>query len=119
MPKNHSERATLLLVGIAVLACLVLASWWLDTDNAQPNHDGIRYRHLMYSVQPATVEDWMTFNYLNSVFLLPPLYLAQTLGIQDPSYPNLSIRQYAVRHGLDTGTVLAQVRSAISALAQP
>lgn len=111
----HSERPAPLaplLAGVGILALLVLGAWWLDTQNEQLR-SGL-HAHYRYSVQPATIQDWMTFGYLDSVFSLPPSYLEETLGIEDSRYPDLSLRSYAIRNGLDPALFLARVRAAVA-----
>ena len=103
-----------LIAGGLLLLCLIVGAWWLDRQDNRPQQDEAEYRHWAYSVQPETIEDWMTFNYLNHVFDLPPIYLENILQIQDVRYPNISIRQYAESRHLDDATFLAQVRAVLA-----
>lgn len=67
---------------------------------------------------PADVADistWMTFNYVNVVFKLPPTYLQGQLSITDPHYPNIRIDAYARRTHMNTKTLLTAVQNTISA----
>lgn len=44
------------------------------------------------------VRPWMTFDYINKIFNLPPDYLKTRLDITDPRYPKLSVSEYAKSH---------------------
>ena len=60
-------------------------------------------RHFKYvSVhKPLTATDanstqtWMTFDYINHIFALPPDYLQKTLSITNTRYPHITITQYS------------------------
>lgn len=67
----------------------------------------------------ASIQHWMTFDYVNKTFKIPKEYLQQKLLIQDTRYPNRSIRQYAQMHKLDATVFLEQVKSAIQVYSQP
>jgi hypothetical protein len=69
-------------------------------------------------MSPSQIQDWMTFRYINSVFHLPPQYLAQTLKISDVYYPNLVIGTYAASHKLNPADFLTSVKQAVSAYPQ-
>lgn len=59
------------------------------------------------------IESWMTFDYLNTAFKLPPQYLSRTLKIDDPRYPHLSIGRFARDTGTTTPATLDAVRAAV------
>ena len=65
----------------------------------------------------AFIEEWMTFNYINSLFSLPPAYLEQTLSISDLHYPHLTIEEYAEDTHADKAVTLEAVRSAVESYA--
>lgn len=67
----------------------------------------------------ASIQHWMTFDYVNKTFKIPKEYLQQKLLIQDTRYPNRSIRQYAQMQKLDATVFLEQVKSAIQVYSQP
>lgn len=60
-----------------------------------------------------TIESWMTFDYLNRVFHLPPTYLAGRLSIQDPRYPRMSINRFARDTNAAVLTAVKEVQQAI------
>ena len=59
------------------------------------------------------IRPWMTFNYLNSLFQIPPGYLQTSLSISNIHYPNLSISTYAKAVNKDAAGVLEEVKNAI------
>jgi hypothetical protein len=61
----------------------------------------------------ASISDWMTFDYLNRIFKLPPTYFKDVLGITDARYPRLSIRRYATTDLLNPGAAVEDVQAAI------
>ena len=60
------------------------------------------------------IQPWMTFDYINHVFNLPPQYLQSQLRITDARYPKLSVGGLA-RDDNQTSTidVLTQVINAV------
>jgi len=63
---------------------------------------------------PAQIQSWMTFSYINTVFNLPAGYLVSTLKMQDARYPDLTIRQYARTHDLNEHDVTDTVEGSVS-----
>jgi hypothetical protein len=55
------------------------------------------------------VRPWMTFNYVNTLFRVPPDYLQMQLQITDATYPKITIGGYAKKNGLDTNMFLQNV----------
>lgn len=64
-------------------------------------------------VVPEDIEDWMTFAYINTVFKLPTDYLANTLGIVDSAYPNVSILRYVRTHHLSSNEFIQRLKSVV------
>ena len=60
-----------------------------------------------------TIQDWMTFGYLNQTFHLPISYLQTKLSIIDTRYPNMSIRQYAKDIQQTSTSTLETVKNAV------
>ena len=48
----------------------------------------------------AFVQGWMTFDYVNQLFHLPPSYLEEQLSISDSDYPHVTISGYARKNNL-------------------
>jgi hypothetical protein len=60
-----------------------------------------------------TIRTWMTFDYVNKLFALPPEYLQAQLQITDPHYPRLTIASYAKNTSLNQTTLLGEVEAAV------
>ncbi|MFA6386170.1 MAG: hypothetical protein WCW04_00135 [Candidatus Paceibacterota bacterium] len=66
--------------------------------------------------RPITISDirvWMTFDYVNVIFKLDPLYLKNTLVITDSKYPNISIEAYARHNRINSQVLLHNIEQAI------
>lgn len=59
------------------------------------------------------IRSWMTFDYVNKIFNLPPGYLETKLMISDPHYPGLSLGGYARSRMLDPNAFVNAVEDAI------
>jgi hypothetical protein len=59
------------------------------------------------------IRSWMTFDYVNKLFGLPPSYLEDQLSITDPRYPEMSIGSYANRNHVDVTTLLGEIDTAV------
>ncbi|HEU0051172.1 MAG TPA: hypothetical protein VFQ60_03910 [Patescibacteria group bacterium] len=130
-PKNTGSRrrwiniqialAVFLCAGLISMLVLLVQNIRLYHANGflNPEHRAQELWDLIRSKSPAgipsadLIQDWMTFDYLNHVFSLPPAYLKSALSIHDARYPNLSSRQYARRAHLDSAAFLQQVKTAI------
>jgi hypothetical protein len=84
------------------------------------------HRFHLLGRRPATASDvylispWMTFNYINKAFNLPPIYLQNALSITDSAYPNVTISKVAASERMLANTFTDTVKTAVSAyLAQP
>ncbi len=112
--QNTGDRpfAVIVLLAIACIAAL----WWFLTDLHQTYrivrlHEtiGSRAQHLT----PSDIQPWMTFEYVNRVFKLPPEYLKARLSIKDRHYPRLQINHYANTNRLDVHQAIQSVRTAV------
>lgn len=75
-------------------------------------------RNGTLSAQDASfIESWMTFDYINYMFSLPPSYLQTSLSIEDPRYPHLAIEDYAEYAHVNLATELAKVQAAVRSYA--
>jgi len=120
---SHEQRIFFRKAGVVLLAVLcVLALYWFVSAFRQIYSEGdlrpdYPLRNVPVAPMPATtvttIDTWMTFNYLNVVFKLPPTYLQKQLKITDPRYPNIRIDGYARRNHLSPETVLHAVQQAI------
>lgn len=106
--KNKLKQLSLVRIGVLIALILicgivfthfVFSIWDAYRNNVLRPH--YHYRNYFSPAQPVTVDTiqlWMTFDYINFVFHLPPNYLRDALKITDPHYPRLQIGRYA-RHG--------------------
>jgi heme/copper-type cytochrome/quinol oxidase subunit 2 len=71
-------------------------------------------RHAPISVTSASVvRSWMTFDYINRLFALPPDYLKNNVPITDLQYPKLTISSYVKKNGLNQTTFLDELDATI------
>ena len=68
----------------------------------------------------SAIRSWMTFDYLNKLFNLPPQYLKTQLAIPDPAYPTLTISKFAKDiHETPSSTLQATQDAVRQYLAKP
>ena len=60
-----------------------------------------------------SIQSWMTFDYLDKVFNMPPEYLKTALNLSDPRYPRISLSRYARYHGMDAVAFTTGVKNAV------
>lgn len=114
-PDLSSKKSKILLgVGIALLVLVVAAA-------------GIRMLYIRHVIKlpnsqllqpkrplaPEDIQGWMTFEYINFVFKLPPDYLKQTLSLEGSQYPKTTLKRYANKAGLDTATFVQSVEEVV------
>ena len=73
----------------------------------------LRGSGLLTAADASSTAPWMTFDYINRVFALPPQYLQTTLSITDSRYPRLTIEEYAEDAKVSQLSVLTAVQNAI------
>lgn len=61
-----------------------------------------------------TIQPWMTFDYINFVFKMPPSYLKNILGITDTRYPNIRIDRYAKIYQIDQTVLLTTIKKYVT-----
>ncbi len=69
-------------------------------------------------VEVGDIAGWMTFDYVNYLFALPPQYLETTLSINDPAYPHISLNGWARHSNQNRPAVVQAVQSAVAAHTQ-
>lgn len=77
--------------------------------SAPPNYHDFHKKKL----EAAEIESWMTFDFLNKAFGLPPEYLKNQLDISDKKYPHLTVDNLAKNTGENSGAVLSKVKKLI------
>ncbi len=70
--------------------------------------------HGALNVSPEVLRPWMTFEYVNRVFGLPPEVLKDALHIADPKYPKLTIASFARKAGISADAAVARVAAVIT-----
>ena len=109
----------LALIGLIAL-CILLAREYRTV--RQLNYFNSRTSLLMalHAHRPATAADiasvqaWMTFDYINHLFSLPPNYLQTTFSITDSRYPRMTINGYAADANIASPSALTQVQQALT-----
>ncbi|MFZ1075057.1 MAG: hypothetical protein WAN50_01655 [Minisyncoccia bacterium] len=108
---------------ILIILCALLVR---ESDRlSQLNYANARASLLarIHAHGPATANDanriasWMTFDYINHLFNLPPIYLQTALAITDHEYPRLTIAACAKSEGRAQAAFLKQVQDAVRAYA--
>jgi len=79
-------------------------SWLM---NALKNHP-----HLT-AADAGAIHAWMTFDYLNKLFNLPPEYLKSQLSIPNAGYPKLTIDEFAESIHQGASSTLVNVQNAV------
>lgn len=125
--KKDEQSRVVLLASLTILgAFFLLVCVLFVRDYMVLRHSGVlRFHHprltpfqQVGSTSPVVtnvgmIENWMTFDYINMSFELPPQLLRDGLHISDPSYPRLSIRRAAKESGVSRDVYLAQIRTII------
>jgi len=116
--KSHKETWQIVFA-IIVAVTLGLLLWFIGdvrnlyrSGNLRPTRGFRSHAHIQ--PEPANIESWMTFAYINYIFGLPANYLSSSLHIQDSRYPNLEISQYAKTADLDSTVFLSDVRNSVA-----
>lgn len=124
---SQTQLKALKITAIVLLALLCAASlvWFVisvrqfyKAGDLQPQYYYAKHEQS-HTEHPVTVtidsiQPWMTFNYLNVVFRLPPTYLQNALAITDPRYPNMRIDSYTRVRKLDPSFFLQNLKKALT-----
>jgi hypothetical protein len=118
--KLYLEIILAILVVILVILCVLLVQEYhrLRSLNYIAGHESLlttlRAQGPLDAKDVSYIETWMTFDYVNHLFNIPPSYLETTLGITDSRYPRLTVGEYLERENPgETASSLTQVRSAV------
>lgn len=60
-----------------------------------------------------TIMSWMTFDYINHVFGIPPQYIKSEVNINDSRYPRLTLSRYARDNKIDEGIFTTQIQNTV------
>jgi len=123
MDKYYKKYIRLSII-ILLFAVLAAALVWLAVDIRTLRKTGVlrvtrplRHRHQLSAkpmLQPAQIEGWMTFRYINFVFNLPANYLSGKLNITGTNYLNSTLDSYANARKLDRAAFLASAKKAVT-----
>ena len=119
---RHLKYAIITLIVVLVLLGALFVRNYLSLMHARLiNARELQLSATMRDHGPFTVNDigfirpWMTFDYLNTLFKIPPDYLKASMSIKDTSYPRLSLSEYAKYQGTSTAAVLSEVENSLVA----
>ena len=107
---------------ILVLLLLIASIWFIGTFKKMYKEGDLKtwrgqHNERVLLNQVTTINNikvWMTFDYLNTIFKLDPIYLQKTLNINDLKYPNIRIDHYARNHGLNSFSLLDSIQKSIT-----
>lgn len=103
------------LIGLAGVCLVLLAAWAIRFFLIPPSERFPREHFLERSIPmtPEKIQGWMTFEYLNIVFKMPPDYLREKLALQGTAYPRITLRRYAKQTGMDLPLLIQNIQGAI------
>ncbi len=114
-------RSLLILLGILLAAAVALLVWgWYRVGHEHPADvrdalSGFVAKHgPLTADEVGVIRPWMTFDYVNTLFALPPDFLKDSFRIDDPSYPMLTLGRYAGEAGYGQTEFLTAVEAAIA-----
>ena len=119
----HVHKRTVMMIA-AVLAAAILilgVEFVIAYKHAAPAQiitpnrisELVRQHETLGQNEVSSIAAWMTFDYIEHVFVLPSGYLKAALGIPDPRYPQLSLSRYAKDASLSPTDVVAKVQDAV------
>ena len=122
--KKHLALSVALCVAIVALA-LMLVLFFRQYQHIQRldyvSHERQSFFQSLHGSGPLTgaeagsVQVWMTFEYVDRAFSLPPAYLQASLDITDSRFPRITVAEYAKDAGLSDAAALSKVQAAVSA----
>ena len=119
---KYLKYAIITLIVVLVLLGALFVWNYLSLMHARLiNMRELQLSALVHDHGPLTANDvglirpWMTFDYINALFKVPPDYLKANMSIMDTSYPRLSLSGYAKYQGTSTTAVLGVVENSLTA----
>jgi len=120
--RHYIKYAIIALIVVLIGLSIIFIQEYVALRRAQTiNAREAQLSHMLAHHGPLTANDvaliqpWMTFDYVNKLFNVPPDYLKNGLTITDNSYPQLSLSGYARYQKTDTATVLTDVENSLAA----
>lgn len=110
------------ILALLVLALLLFGQYrGLEREHLMTDHrsllTSLKQSGTLEPEDASFIESWMTFDYIDYVFSLPPSYLQSSLSIQDPRYPRVTIEEYAEDAHLNLAATLGEVQAAVRSFA--
>lgn len=130
-PRDHRlQRYIRYAIAAAAIILVILVALAINEYRTLQREHNFQIRGLWYSMllnrhaplptsDAGIIRPWMTFDYINRVFALPPSYLQAQLGIADPRYPRLTISAYASVTKADWTALVATAENAIREYPSP
>jgi hypothetical protein len=122
---KHIERYILALIIIVALVVLALSALLVQQYRRVRQAEHLAAHHsllaALHAKGPITASDvaliqpWMTFDYVNHLFALPPSYLQTSLDIRDARYPRLTVAEEAEDVHAAVPSVLLQTQNYVRA----
>ena len=115
---SHRIALGIIIVILVALFIVAIGAHYIEYRSA-PSGARASWAARLHMHQPLTVNDvgsiqtWMTFDYINHIFSLPPQYIQSSLSITDTRYPRMTLAQYAGDIGASQTTVLAHVEQVV------
>ncbi|MDD4989115.1 MAG: hypothetical protein PHV42_01680 [Candidatus Pacebacteria bacterium] len=117
VPKRYVEIILGVLVVIFLFLCLLLVREY----NYLKRQELMSLYHdrVLSSSRPSLAADisliqsWMTFDYINVTFKIPPDVLKSSLHITDAHYPRISLARYAKSIATSSPAFLLDVQNAV------
>jgi hypothetical protein len=110
-----------IILGALLVVLILLCTLLFHEYQALRQADMISARALwLHSRAPATassvdsIQSWMTYDYINHIYGLPPGYLQSTLNIADTRYPRVSISESSEAQKVTAAELTIEVKSAVS-----
>jgi hypothetical protein len=120
--KGFTKKIILLMISFLVLIVLLFAFFFFQAIR-HAKMEGLKYpprsplgiflsgEWSFYDT--GAIESWMTFDFVNNVYHLPPNYLKDTLHIEDSRYPKIPIGRYAKSIGFTKEDFTNMVQRAV------
>ena len=115
MNQSNKKHLTLKILLVMILSLLLVQQYrQIQQLGYLHNHRQSLFSSLHGSGQlgatdASSTKSWMTFDYIDRAFALPPLYLQISLGIADSRFPRMTISEYATEEGLSSSEALMKV----------
>ena len=125
MKNFYGKQKTIIKIIISItliILCFFALFLFISTFKYLSREGDLKIEHRLKDRSPFVnrnlainnIKPWMTFNYLNVIFKIDPLYLKDSLNINDSKYPNIRIDQHARKNHLNLPSYIENIKSAIT-----